>query len=95
MSIHGVQRIFHDYSAFVQNSISGPCLAHVPHLGGGVGFQIVVLHRMIENGAQLIVERFQIHGGVRLPFCPGSSGHFTLPRHDLLNEFRLIFRFPK
>ena len=38
---------------------------------------------MIENGAQLIVERFQVHGGVRLAVFVPVVQHFTLPRHDL------------
>ena len=43
-----------------------------------------MLHRMIENGAQLIVERFQIYGRVRLAVFVPVVQHFALPRHDLL-----------
>ena len=69
------------YSAFVQNSISQLFgLPMFPHLGGGVDFQIVVPHRMIEHGAQLVMERFQIHRGIGLAVLVPVIEHFILPR---------------
>ena len=43
---------------------------------------MVMFHRMIENGAQLIVERFQVHGGVGLAVLVPVVEHFILPCHD-------------
>ena len=73
------------YSAFVQNSISrlfgfAPCS---PTWAAGLTFQIVVPHRMIEHGTQLVMERFQIHRGIGLAILVLIAQHFILPRYDL------------
>ena len=58
-------------------------LAHIAYLGGGVGFQLVVPDCMVENGAQLIVERFQVDRRVGLAVLVPVVEHFALPCHDL------------
>ena len=45
--------------------------------------QPVILHRMIENGAELIVERFQIDRRIRISVLILAVQHFVLPCDDI------------
>ena len=46
--------------------------------------QPVILHGVIENGAELIVERFQINGRICFPFLVPGVDHLVLPSNHIL-----------
>ena len=72
---------------------SASCLAHIADLGGGVFFQAIELNGVIENGAELIVERFKVHGGVFLAVFIVTLNHFILPSDNILRLNIFDFAF--
>ena len=45
-----------------EGHLPAPGLAHVADLGGRIAGKAVVLHRMVEQAGELIVDRFEIYG---------------------------------
>ena len=76
-----------EYSSLVQNSISRFFfLPMLPGLFAGILPQVVVPHRVVEDGAELVVDRLQVHRRVGLALLILVVQHLVLPGDDLLGR---------
>ena len=59
-------------------------LAHTAGFPARILFEVVELYRMVEDGAELIVDRFEIYGRKRFPVFVLVIHKLVLPCDDLL-----------
>lgn len=58
-------------------------LAHVADLGSRIAGEAVMFHCVVEQAGELIVDRFEIYGGIRLPVLVAVIQHHILPGHHV------------
>ena len=85
------QRLVHHHLGKFQVLLLGPehhlpvfLLAHAACLLAGVLPEVVVPNRVVEDGTELIVDRFQVHRRVGLAVLVLMVQHLVLPGNDLL-----------
>ena len=61
----------------------GFLFTHVADLGSGVAVQFIELYRMIEDGAELIMDGLEIDGGIKVSVRVTLFEHHILPRDDI------------
>ena len=61
-------------------------LAHASGLLAGILPEVIIPYRMVEDGAELIVDGFQVDRGIGLAVLIPVIDHFILPGDDLLSS---------
>ena len=86
------QRLVHHHLGKFQVLFLGPehhlpvfLFAHAPGLFTGILPQIVIPHRVIEDGGELVVDRFQVHRRIGLAVLVLVVQHLVLPGDNLLS----------